>query len=277
MSLLHTAPLLLIGVALALGLFLAEELGHRCHAMFGRKGGDKIDGDGAGHLLGAALALLGLLIAFTFSMAASRYDARRSLVVDEANALSTTYLRIQTLDEPLKGRLSALVLDYGEVRRAFFAVGDDAARLAAVDQKTDALQARIWADTVAAVRAAPAATVNPALLQTVNETFDLATSRRAALDARVPAAILRSLVIYALVAAGMLGYVLAANGRRHVVASTALFVLIAVAITLILDLDRSRSGTVTVSQAPLTRTLDSLRSLEAAKTHVGASAVPETP
>lgn len=262
---LSTAPLPLIGVALALGLILMQELGYRCQGLMARWGRTRADGEGAGHLLSAALALLGLLIAFTFSMAASRYEDRRALVLAEANALSTTYLRVQALDEPYRDRLSGLVLSYGDLRQGFFTAGEDPARLAQSDQQTDALQARIWTELTAAVRAAPTATINPSLLDSANELFDLAASRRAALDARVPPAILRALTLYAFVAAAMLGYSLASGGRRHGVASTALFVLVALAVTLILDLDRPRAGSVTVSQAPFTRTLDGIRALEAAR------------
>ncbi len=262
---LSNAPLPLIGIALAGGLILMQEVGYRFQGLLQRWGGTRTDGEGAGHLLSAALALLGLLIAFTFSMAASRYEDRRALVLAEANALSTTYLRVQALDEPYRDRLSGLVLSYGQVRQAFFGAGEDPTRLARSDQQTDALQARIWSEVTAAVRAAPTSTLNPSLLETTNALFDLAASRRAALDARVPAAILRALVLYAFVAAAMLGYSLASGGRRHGVASTALFVLVALAMTLILDLDRPRAGSVTVSQAPFIRTLGGIGALEAGR------------
>lgn len=262
---LSNAPLPLIGGVLALGLILMQELGYRLRGLLERWSRTRTDGEGTGHLLSAALALLGLLIAFTFSMAASRYEDRRALVLAEANALSTTYLRVQALDEPYRDRLSVLVLSYGQTRQAFFGAGEDPDRVARSDEMTDALQARIWSEVTAAVRAAPTSTLNPSLLEATNALFDLSASRRAALDARVPAAILRALVLYALVSAAMLGYSLASGGRRHGLASTALFVLVALAMTLILDLDRPRTGAVTISQAPFTRTLDGIRTLEAGR------------
>lgn len=258
---LSALPLPLLGAALAASLLLSQEIGYRS----GRRMGASDETTGAGHLLSAALALLGLLIAFTFSMASDRYEARRALVLAEANALSTTYLRVQALDEPFRGRLSQGVVAYGQARQDFFAAGEDAKRLAAAEAETDALQARLWADLMPAVRAAPTATINPALLETANELFDLASSRQAALEAHVPDAILRSLVVYALVAAAMLGYGMASAGRRHMVASLALFVLVSLAVTLILDLDRPRAGSVTISQAPFVRTLEGLKTLEAAR------------
>lgn len=258
---LSALPLPFLGAALAAALLLSQEIGYRS----GQRIGARDETAGAGHLLSAALALLGLLIAFTFSMASDRYEARRALVLAEANALSTTYLRVQALDEPYRGRLSQGVVAYGQARQDFFAAGEDARKLAAAEAETDALQAQLWADLMPALRAMPSATINPALLQTTNELFDLAASRQAALEAHVPDAILRSLVVYALVAAAMLGYGMASAGRRHMVASLALFVLVSLAVALILDLDRPRAGSVTISQAPFARTLEGLKTLEAAR------------
>lgn len=198
-------------------------------------------------------------------MASDRYEARRTLVLAEANALSTTYLRVQALDEPFRSRLSQGVVAYGQARQDFFAAGEDARKLTAAEAETDSLQARLWADLMPAVRGAPTATINPALLETTNELFDLASSRQAALEAHVPDAILRSLVVYAWVAAAMLGYGLASIGRRHFVASVALFVLVSLAVTLILDLDRPRAGSVTISQTPFVRTIEGLKALERAR------------
>ena len=147
---LSALPLPLLGAVLAASLLLMQEIGYRC----GRRMGASDETMGAGHLLSAALALLGLLIAFTFSMASDRYEARRALVLEEANALSTTYLRVQALDEPFRGRLSQGVVAYGQARQDFFAAGEDRQKLAAAEAETDALQARLWADLMPAVRAA---------------------------------------------------------------------------------------------------------------------------
>ena len=264
---LETTPLWLIALVMTLVLLAAEELGYRCHSLFGRFT-DRDDGKdeaGVGYLLSATLALLGLLIAFTVSMSADRYNARRHLVVAEANAISTAYLRAQLLDEPARGRLSGLFGSYIKAREDFFTAGENKAAIADADARTGTLQARIWAETARAVRAAPAATINPSLLQAMNEAFDIASARRAALDARVPAAILRTLAAYAVVAAALMGYGLARARQRHFVASTTLFVLLALSITLIIDLDQPRSGLVTISQTPMSRTAESIRQMEGAK------------
>jgi hypothetical protein len=267
---LERTPLWIIGLVILVVLLAAEELGYGARRLTFRKAGGDSSSEGLGYLLTGALALLGLLIAFTFSAASDRYDTRRHLVVEEANAIGTTYLRIQALDETPRAALSALMVRYGHVRLAFYDAGEDAARLQRSRADTDDLQNQIWAETVAVVRANPTATINPGLQQTTNDMFDLAASRRAAMDARLPISILRALLAFALISAGIIGYGMARE-RRLVVVSAALFLALSVAICLILDLDRPRSGTVTISQAPMIEAIASMESAEAAKTAAAPS------
>src|SRR5579864_1446616 len=96
---LEHAPIWLIGLVIFAGLVIAELAGFWVGRLAAARKAPDSKFDGTGYLLSAMLGLLGLLIAFTFGTAASRFDVRRTLVRDEANAIGTTYLRIQTLDE----------------------------------------------------------------------------------------------------------------------------------------------------------------------------------
>ena len=156
------------------------------------------------------------------------------------------------------------MMQYVQVRRSYYAAAENSAQMRQADAAADALQNSIWAETVAAVRAHPAATTNPSLLQTTNDMFDLAASERAALEAHLPVTVLRTLLIYALIAAAIIGYGMA-QGPRQLIISTALLLALTLAICLILDLDRPRSGTVMVSQAPMARAIASIERMEAAK------------
>jgi hypothetical protein len=216
-----------------------------------------------GYVVSSALALLGLLYAFTFNAAQERFEARRDLVVAEANALGTTYLRFQLLDPPWRDTLSADLLRYAETRLRGDQVG--AAEAARYAQEVGSAQAQIWQALGVALRQArPDPGLTLGLLQTVNETFDLAASRRAAREGRVPVMILRTLIFSSLMAAGILGYT-EAGGRRATLVLFGLLLLLALAFSLILDLDRPYSGTVRVSQAPLARAVADIRQGEAAK------------
>ena len=261
---LERAPLWATGLVVLVALIAAEQLGFTARRIAIRAGRVESSDDGLGHLLSAALALLGLLVAFTFGSASDRYDVRRHLVVEEANAIDSTYLRIQVLDDGPKTALSALMTQYIRARQAFFQAGENAALLEQSEARTAALKDRIWAATTAAVRASPAASINPSLLQTTNDMFDLAASRRAAMDDRIPATVARMLLIYALISAVIIGYSMG-HGRRHLVVTAALFLALSLAICLILDIDRPRAGTIRVSQAAMAREAASIDALEAAK------------
>ena len=257
------APVWLIGPVMVIAFPLAVEAGYRFHAL---SHAAKSEGDegGAGYIVSAALALLGLLIGFTFSMSSERYETRRHLVVDEANAISTTWLREQLLDEGSRGDLAPLMRDYVQTRQAF-AFSWSGRALAANEARTQALQQQIWTRTAAALREPAAAPLTTSLLQTTNDMFDLAATRRAARDAKVPAAVLWALIVCAATGALIMGYGLAAGGRRHLVASSGLFALIALSITLIVDLDQPRQGSIQVSTAPMDRVAADIRSGDASR------------
>jgi hypothetical protein len=258
----HLSPEI-IGLGLGLLLIAANEGGYHLKRLvdrLGGAGGANNGGDGAGYLLSAALGLLGLLIAFTFSMAADRFEARRAFVREEANAIGTAYLRAQTLEPAQAEPLTALWRAYGQARLAVSAAGEDAAAAARAEARRDALQDQIWARVRDEVRARPAEPRTALLMESANAAFDMSASRRAVLEARVPVTILDTLIAYAAVSAMIMGYVLAADGARHRTASFVLLLLVALAISLIIDLDRPRVGTIRVSQAPLERTVAAMGS-----------------
>lgn len=263
-------------VLLAALLILAAEAGYRLHLKaIARRPAKEGDGEGSGYVLTAALALLGLLIAFTFGMAADRYETRRLLVVQEANAISTSVLRYQLLPQPQRDRLIAVMADYVKVRREFFEVGDDRDKVKATEARTEALQAVIWNDVAAGVRTPEGQPLTNLVIGTTNDMFDRAADRHAAFDARVPSRALHVLVLYALVAAAIMGHSLAPGGRRHLISTSGLFVLIAMAISLIIDLDSPRMGGVRVPQAPLEHVADQVVAM--AKTLPAAHPAPVTP
>src|SRR6185437_12012829 len=197
---LERTPIWLIGFLILIGLIVAEQLGYAARRLTVSRGGPEPSNESVGYIVTGALALLGLLVAFTFSAASDRYDTRRQLVVEEANALGTTYLRAQALDPAPRAALSPLISQYAHARDRWLQAGEDAAQIARAQAETEALQDRIWAATVADIRANPTATINPSLLQTTNDMFDVSASIRAAFDGRLPISILRAMIAYALIA-----------------------------------------------------------------------------
>jgi hypothetical protein len=209
-----------------------------------------------GYLLSAALALLGLLIAFTFSLSLSRYDARRMLVVTEANAIGTAWLRAGLAGDETGPRLQSAVARYADIRLRLPDGGTSGAD--SIEVESGQAQAALWAEMRAATRETPPP-IAAAILTAMNEMFDAASSRKAERDAHIPGRVLEVLILYALMSAGIVGYVLGGSGRRHRAVTSILFLLLTLALLLILDLDRPWSGGITVSQQPMIDARASMR------------------
>jgi hypothetical protein len=247
-----SAPLWVLGLLMFGGMMLARELGAWISRRGARMPGGE-DEEPEPFLVGAALSVLALLIAFTFSLALSRYDSRRVLVVHEANALGTTWLRTDLLDAPARDDMRRALRAYIDARVAWGS-SQNAAEAAAAIRKADALQARFWKSMVVAVEPIRTTALAGLVVSTSNESIDAAAERVAERQAHIPARIFRMLTIFALVAAAMVGYHRGAH--RH--ATTVLFLLLTLAITLVIDLDRPTTGMITVPQQPM---LDLQRSI----------------
>lgn len=167
---------LLASVALLLGVLLLAELGRRLGLRHAAGAGAVLQGVGAAEA--AVFALLGLLLAFTFSGAAERFEARRDLITREANAIGTAWLRLDLLPEAAQPALRAQLRDYLDTRIAGFDHRrDGAARQSALAQAS-ALQGMLWEQAIAQARAPDALpAVGTLLLPALNEMFDLSTTR----------------------------------------------------------------------------------------------------
>jgi hypothetical protein len=207
-----------------------------------------------GYLLGSALGLLGLLIAFTFGLVLNRYEARRDLVTREANSLGTAYLRTQLLDEPHRSRLSGLIVGYTQ----------DRVRIASADREPGALVARndqrlveIWSAVRAARESAAAHGVTTALLMAFNEVIDIDTERKVALALRVPGEVLLLLLVFLTITAAVAGHQI--DGPRGRRAAILLFLLASLSISVMTDINRPSSGHERQSQQAMLMLLQTLK------------------
>lgn len=251
MSWLSTTPLWMIGIATFGLLLLSVEFGYRAQRwLIRRRASEDLSTGGQEHLLAAVLGLLALLLGFTFSLTLDRYETRRELVVQEANAIETTWLRTQLLDEPARSELSALLRAYVDARLAYSET-DDYAEAAADFDRAEALQAKIWVQAGEVIRDDRESQLSRALIDPMNDAFNIAAARAAGYEAHVPGRVLTILMLYAILSAMMVGYILAGGRRRHHAATALTLMLLTLAIVVILDLDRPRSGAIMVSQKPL--------------------------
>jgi hypothetical protein len=243
-------PLWAIFLIVLVTLMIGHEAGVQLSRRVRGDGRDGSSDDGiGGNYLPASLALLALLVAFSFSMAVDRYNSRRALVNEEANAISTSYRWLLTLEEPGRTKLIRMLRPYVEARVAF-SQADTHERLRRAEMRTDMLRVQYWPAILKMVDAHDPM-VRP-VLDSTNDMFVVAASRRASIEAVIPHAVLIALLLYATIAAIFMGYSHSLQ-RRYFLASTIQFVLLAMAVGLIVDLDRPRTGFVEVSQAPLYR------------------------
>lgn len=245
-GLLEILPLWLIGIGLLLLLILSFRVGLWLRARPVHTD-DRTDDEG--YLLSAALALLGLLIAFTFSLALNRYDSRRALVVQEANAIGTAWLRAGLAEGDGGQALQNAIARYSDIRMQLptSTNEDEAAR---IEVRTSSAQSALWRQMKATIATMPPP-IAATLVSAMNEMFDVASARKAERAAHIPSDVLAVLILCAGMAAVIIGYVLGNTGRSHRVVTTILFVLLTLALVLILDLDRPWNGAVTVSQQPM--------------------------
>lgn len=217
-------------------------------------GGFASDGQ-EGYIVSGVLGLLALMLGFTLAMAVDRFDARRLLVLDEANAIETAYLRTQLLAEPHRTRLSRLLADYTDNRIALAAAARaDAPRLLAAN---DRMLTEIWAGTAAAFDTIKDLDFSSTFVDAVNKVIELDDARKTSRLAHVPAEVLVVLSLYIVVTGGVLGYVL--TGFRGQLAGAFLITLLTFSLALIIDLERPTAGGITESQVPMEMLRDSLK------------------
>lgn len=203
-----------------------------------------------GVLQGALLGLVGLILAFGLSMAVGRYDARRAAVVDEANAIGTTWLRAQTLAEPYRARSLEDLTAYAEaaIHLANAVPRSDAAAAAAAREAT--LQRSLWATATAAMTAAPQDSAPRLYVESLNEMIDVQTVRVAGLMNRVPSPVLAVELFGSAVALGLLAVYLALSSRGVIIVLIA-SAMVSTLLLVTFDLDRPVRGLVTVPDTPL--------------------------
>jgi hypothetical protein len=233
--------------ATALGVFLGHRVRHRSDTLK----------EPMGVLQGALLGVVGLLLAFGLSLAVSRYENRRSNIVDEANAIGTTYLRAQTLAEPIRGRSLDLLVSYtrSAIRLSSQVPGSDEAR--ATRAQEERIERRLWSLAGEALDMAPAASAPRLYVETLNEMIDGENARVAALSNRVPTAVLVLELLASALALGLLAAYLALAGRG-VLAVTLASALVAFLLLVTADLDRPTRGMITIPDTALTNQLESM-------------------
>jgi hypothetical protein len=242
--------LVLFGVSTVL-LLLIVEVGYR----IARKRQTSIDEATKAWftaIYSAILAMLGLLLGFSYSMAQQRFEVRKQLVVEEANAIGTTYLRAQWLPEPYRGDVAKLLRQYVDARLPKDLGSRNIDELVQnVSVLSERLLDQLWVHAVEVAKKNPTPVVS-LFLSALNETIDLHTKRLAQFQNRVPESVLLLLYLFTSVAMLITGYGSGLRPQRIVLPIVAMVLLVSTALYVIVDLERPQ-GLITVSQESMIR------------------------
>jgi len=205
---------------------------------------------GAGAAEGAVFALMGLLLAFTFSGAASRFEDRKWFINTEANAIGTAYLRLDLLPEETQAPLRDLFRSYVNVRASAYRDAENQDQVITALAKGSALQTEIWKQAMAACRqpgASPQATM--LLTPALNDMIDITATRQMATRNHPPVVIFVLLGVLALMSALLVGYGTSSNKDRSWFHHVAFAFVISLSFYVIVDLEYPRLGLIKVDSA----------------------------
>jgi hypothetical protein len=253
MGWLQTLPFSLMIALLAVCVFAALEVGHQ----LGRR--TPVREGQASAIAGSILGLIGLMFAFTFSMAGERHAARRSAMVQETNSIGTFWLRTSLLEEPTRSEARSLVRRYVELHFEHRAAGDDLSKTQTAEAEAERLQAELWALVVGDARRRLEPTRLRLVTSALNEMFDDTANLIAAGENRLPAVIVVYLFILVVVAGVVVGY-RPSEERRNLVLWLLFTIIVSGVVSVLLDLDRPRHGVIQSDTRVYLRLRDSMRS-----------------
>lgn len=251
-------PLWAIFILTILLVLLSIEVGYRA-ALLRRRWAAAEKEAPISVLVGAALGLLAFMLTMTFQLAAQRYEIRRQLLIDDADRISTAYLRADFIPDPHRSRMRGLLRDYVQARIDWATTKDHAAAA----RRSTEINRRLWAEAVAAAPGAQSPVLAGLLIQSVNNIMDLQARREIARDgSRIPGPIWRGLYLLAFIGIGAIGYNGGIAGGGRSPAAVGVAIAFALVICLIADLDRPRAGLIDVSQQPLVDLLQEFAAIQ---------------
>mgnify|MGYP006969400471 FL=1 len=220
-------------------------------------------GSSGGPIVAASLGLFAFMLAFTFSIASSRFDTRKQLLLDEVNAIGTLYLRADFLGEPARGGAKDLILEYVTLKASLA----DAAKFRNHPEKIEEIIGesgiileKLWSESVAQGTDHPDTKLFALYVNTLNEVIDIHTDRViVGLQYQIPGLIWGALYFIAILSFGLMGYEIGASRKGSLTVSLIAALTFATVIWIILDLDRAAEGFITVNQQPMVELRAQLR------------------
>jgi len=246
-------PLLLLLVLVA-GALAASEVGYWLGRWTGKR--DDVFDRQLGIVRGATFAVVAFLIGFAFSGAASRYVDRLDIIVKEANALGTAWLRADTLPEPARGKLKEVLRDYTADRVALLQEEDMSGIFARI-AKTGGFHDRLWKAGLEGSQGNP--TLALLVLPSLNDVIDLHTVHLSAARRHLPTAIFVALLVTAGLSLGLAAFGHGQVGRRFTALDSMYGIVLAAALWMTIDLDYPRYGFIRTNITPMVETLAGMK------------------
>jgi len=205
-----------------------------------------------GGITGAVAGLLAFMLAFTFGNAASRFQDRKQLVVAEANAIGTAYLRTQLVDDPQGAAIRQLLRRYVEDRANVTRLETEGGLSQAI-ARAEETHAEMWAQVSELARKYPDSVVVGLLVSAINDVIDMHGNRIAVgLRARIPQSIWLTIFFMAIMSTTLMGYDMGLSSGRSALARLAMVATFSAVVLLIIDLDRVHQTLFSISQEAMT-------------------------
>jgi hypothetical protein len=245
---------LLIAMGLIAGVIAAHEIGFWLGSL--TRSADELFDRQVALVRTSTAALVAFLVGFAFSGAASRFVDRVDIVVKEANALGTAYLRADTIPDPQRGELKAALKEYTADRVALLSrEGRD--QIEPLLARVSGLQQRMWRSAIKATQ--DNAPLMAVVLPPINEVIDLHSVHLAMARRHLPTPIMTLLLGTAAIGLGMVGFANGRVGRRFSVLDAVYGAVLAIALWMTIDLDYPGIGLIRVSNLPVAETLTAMR------------------
>jgi len=235
----------LLGVSLA-----ANEIGFR----YGRRHQEHesdLSKSVSNTLKGSTFALVALLMAFSFSATSNRYEMRQRLVLEQANAIGTAYLRAGLLGEPASSNIRNTLRQYVDVRLQHFRTGYHTEASALLQLKIDGLMNTVWAEVESENATDPESVRTSLIVPAANDVIDLSSTRAWANRNHLPDPVLALLLASVVISSLLLGHSSGQAARRHVGLWLASNVVLSLVLYVVLDFDRPKRGVIQIDQTPL--------------------------
>ena len=204
----------------------------------------------------ASLAILGLLLAFTFSTAMGKHDQRRMMVVADSNAIGEFYTCASLLKEPVRTKLRTVIHDYVALRVDLSQHRYDEANFERALRQFEQMHNQMVELVSQAL--ADGTPIAVSLTNALNAVTSSHAARLAAIRDRMPASIVLLLLLSAVVSAMLVGRDQAASDQYDLAGTVCFVIVVSLAIFVTLDLNQADRGLITVSQEPIQRLLSTI-------------------